>query len=134
MSKPQNILGLDVGEARVGVARANSLARLPEPLTILPNDEQLFSQIKKLVDNYDIQIVVVGLPRNMAGEETAQSTAIRAFTQQLKNEIDKPVVFADETLSTKQAEASRYVRDIDQRKHLDDIAACFILEEYLRSN
>lgn len=123
-----------MGEARVGVARANSLARLPEPLTILPNDEQLFSQIKKLVDNYDIQIVVVGLPRNMAGEETAQSTAIRAFTQQLKNEIDKPVVFADETLSTKQAEASRYVRDIDQRKHLDDIAACFILEEYLRSN
>lgn len=123
-----------MGEARIGVARASSLARLPEPLTILPHDEQLFSQIKKLINEHDIQKIVVGLPRNMAGEETAQSAAVRAFVEQLKTRIDKPIVFADETLSTKQAEASRYVRDIDQRKHLDDLAACFILEEYLRSN
>lgn len=125
-----NILALDVGDSRVGVAIANPIARLPRPLVILENNQNIFDRLKSLIAEQSVGTVVVGLPRNMQGEETAQSQASRQFGKKLEDSTGQPVIFADESLSTRRAE--EYARKIKrEHKYLDDIAACFILEEYL---
>lgn len=130
MAGNSNILGLDVGDSRVGVALAGTLARLPSPLAILDNDATIFENLKALVKENEASLIVVGLPRNMQGEETSQSESSRRFASRLGSHVDVPVVFADESLSTKRAETARYKSKSAGSKHLDDVAACFILEEY----
>lgn len=127
VSKVDNILGLDIGNTRIGVALANSLARIPSPLTILNNNSDVFDNLKTIIKENEINLVVIGLPRNMKGEETAQSVVSRDFAAKLTAVVDVTVVFADESLSSKRAE-----QQYPHKKHLDDIAACFILEEHLK--
>lgn len=129
-----NILGLDVGIARVGLAIANSTAKIPSPLSVVNNDERVFERIKGLADDEKVKIIVIGLPRNMQGQETAQSEFARSFARKLGGYVDVTVEFADESLSSKRAEQkNRYSRQATG-KHLDDVAACFILEEYFGRN
>lgn len=128
-----NFLALDVGDARVGVAMANSLARLPSPLAIIENDDDVLENLKSLIRENSIDTLIVGLPRNMKGEETQQSRTSREFGEKLEETLGMPVIYADESLSTKRAE--EYARQLKRTTgHLDDIAACFILEEYLGVN
>lgn len=130
MTDITNILALDVGDARVGVAIASTIARLPRPLDILQNEPAITDKIKQLAAEQNVKTIVVGLPRNMAGEETKQSRISRQFAKELAESTGLSVVLSDESLSSKRAE--QY--GAGQRRpgeHLDDIAACFILEEYL---
>lgn len=133
MAKADTILALDVGSARVGVAVANSIARLPSPLAILKNDDTVFDELEELINIHDVSTVVVGLPRNMKGEETRQSEISRRFASELAEKLKIETVFAEESLSSKRAEKEAKAMKRTQ-KHLDDIAACFILEEYLKEN
>lgn len=123
-------MALDVGEARVGVALASTIARLPSPLVILENKPDIFDKLKEIIDSEAVETAIVGLPRNMKGEETGQSHASRQFGERLEELAGLPVIFVDESLSTKRAEEFAR-RHKNPAKHLDDIAACFILEEYL---
>lgn len=130
--KPQinNILGLDVGDKRIGVARVNTIARLPEPLEVLQNNETFTNEIEELVKQYDVQLLVIGLPRSLNGNETAQTNTVRLFVaNKLKNYA---VQWQDETLSSVVAEAKmREYGLTDQPEMLDAVAACIILEDYI---
>lgn len=126
-------MALDVGDARIGVAIANLVAKLPSPLAIVKNDSEVFDNLELLARQNDVSTIVIGLPRDMQGEETAQSENSRKFAAKLENYVKVPIVFADESLSTKRAE-SYGAKNKRTDKHLDDIAACFILEEYLAGN
>lgn len=132
MADPANYLAVDVGEKRIGLAVANAIAKLPRPLAILPNQENIYKKINEIVKNENIQKIIVGLPRNMSGEETAQSEFSRNFASQLAKESELEIVFADESLSTERVKDSAYKKD--PSGYLDSIAACFILEEYLEVN
>lgn len=130
-SHPKIILGLDVGSVRIGVAVANSLARLPRPVSIITSDEHVFAVINDLAAAEGASLIVAGLPRNMDGLETKQSQAIRKFVKNLKDHTAVPVVFADESLSSRRAEeGSRRYKSTFPSKYLDDVAACLILEEF----
>ena len=61
-NQPYEILSLDVGSVRIGVARASSLVRLPEPLLTLSNDAGTVERIKQLVIEHDAKELIVGLP------------------------------------------------------------------------
>ncbi len=123
------ILGLDVGEKRIGVAVASVIAKLPQPLDMIPAGEQALEQIKAVIAAEDISVVVVGMPRNLRGEETPQSKKIRDFADNLHNQIDVPLVFADESMSSVRAEDLR-TDNTFKNVSSDSLAACFILEEY----
>jgi putative holliday junction resolvase len=125
------ILGLDVGEARIGLAIASTIAKLPRPLAIYENNEQVFNRIAETIKNENISLVVVGLPRNMSGQETAQSRFSRQFAEKLAKNTPIKIVFSDESLSSVRAEDLAMKRSRNPKRHLDDEAACFILEEYL---
>lgn len=123
------VLGLDVGDARIGVAGAGLIAKLPEPITVVKNDDSAIAAIDKLAASEGALTIVVGLPRDQHGAETEQSAKARAFAKTLEEKTDYEVVFADESLSSKRAEAmlKDSGKDLSQ---LDAFAACFILEEF----
>lgn len=127
-----NILGVDYGQARTGLALAGAVAKLPSPLETVSPDE-IIDKIKGLVKKEDIRLITVGLPRSLEGNETEQSKQIRQFAGELRKELDTEIVFADETLSSVRAE--QYIKDNKlARQNMDSIAACFILEELFKQN
>lgn len=125
------ILGLDWGGRRVGIARAHAKARLAEPLVTLPNNEGLTHEIERLVDSEEAETLVVGLPRNLDGEETAQSQQIRQFVRDLKGALQCEIIMQDETLSS--AAASEMYQRYPEAG-LDSCAAAVILQDYLNSS
>ncbi len=129
LNPDQSYLAIDYGAAKVGLARAGAVARLPEPLPAVRMDKNLLVLIQQLVKEQNIGLVIIGLPRNLRGDETPQTHEVRTFADQIKNHISVPVVFADESLSSKRADAylnAHKKAAVDQ----DSIAACFILQEF----
>ena len=98
MAANHRLLALDVGERRVGVALANSVARLSSPLVTLSNSEDIIDDIKLIIADEGVDMVIVGLPKNLSGEDTAQTKYVREFTDQLKLKVDLPTYFEDEGL------------------------------------
>lgn len=118
-------LGLDVGERRTGVARASVVAKLAEPLRIVDTDKAV-QEVKDLVDDYGVSAVVIGLPRNLDGDDTAQTDWVKKWAEGLRLEIKTPIHFQDEALTSELAQAR-----IGGDGHKDDEAASIILQEYL---
>lgn len=130
-----SVIGLDVGSVRIGVAVASRQARMPRSLSIISNNAHIFDAIKDLATNESANLIVVGLPRNMDGLETSQSQEIRDFAKKLQDLTALSVVFADESLSSQRAEGTTHsYKSTSGGKHLDDIAACFILEEFFHQD
>ena len=112
-----------------GVARANSLAKLTEPLIVLENKEDFMQKLQDIMQEHDISLVIIGLPRSLEGNETEQSAYTRRFVSD--NFQDIPVKFQDETLSSVEAEKRLKSFGLDNRPDmLDAVAACIILEDY----
>lgn len=126
------VLGLDIGEKRVGIARVNLIARLPEPLTALINDDSFDAAFRQLLTEHQPDALIVGLPRNLQGEETAQSAFSREFSKNHLETVGLPVIFQDETLSSKEAE-SRLGTAVAKKGDIDAMAAAVILEDYLQT-
>lgn len=124
------ILGIDWGARRVGVARAHSQLRRAEPLATLPHDDSLFPEIGRLAAENTAECIVIGLPRNLDGEETGQSEQIRAFAREVEQTLQYVVAMQDETLSSH--EARRMQRDYPDAS-LDSCAAATILQDYLNA-
>ena len=127
------LLGLDIGERRIGVAQANSEVRIAVPGEVLASDEVVYENIRKLVAREKIEVVVVGLPRNSKGEETHQSTYVRDFVARLK--LSVPVHLQDESLTSVLAEERLRERGKPYTKgEVDITAATLILNDYLERN
>lgn len=130
-----SILALDVGEKRIGVALANPIARIASPLTTLMAGDDLYLTIDKLVKQHDIVTIVVGLPRNLNGDDTQQTKLVRVFADELKNKTTAAIVFQDEALTSRQAEDELRRRDKPfQKADIDALAATYILTDYLENN
>ncbi len=133
MSK-EAIIALDVGNRRIGVAVAHVVARLPRPLTTLERNPQSITEIVRLVEDEGAGAVVVGLPRSLKGQDTAQTIATRAFIDELRTALTVPVYLNDEALTSRQAEAELNARGKTYTKaEIDALAAVYILEDYLQN-
>jgi len=129
------ILALDVGGRRIGVAAANVVARLPYPLVTLDNSADTLAVLQKLVEEQRAVGVVVGLPRNLNGNETEQTQTTRAFVQALETHIATPVYWQDEAVTSRQAEKELVTRGKPYSKgDIDALAATYILEDFLRDH
>ena len=98
----KRILGLDVGEKRIGVAVSDPLGYTAQGISVIKRENT--EELKKIVSDYDIEKIVVGLPKNMDGSIGEQAKKALAFIEDLKREIDLPVLPWDERLTTKEAE------------------------------
>jgi putative holliday junction resolvase len=134
-SSSNSILALDVGGRRIGVARANPVARIAQPLTTLTNDADIISVLQKLIQAEDAGILVVGLPRNLEGQATAQTHSVEAFVEALKRHVTIPIYWQDEAVTSKKAESELSQRGkIYSKGDIDALAATYILEDFLHTH
>jgi putative Holliday junction resolvase len=128
------ILGLDVGEKRIGVALAEGLLAIP--LTVIDRrvEEIDMELIMALVEEYKAERIVVGLPRLMNGNIGTQAEEILSFCGALAEYVDIPVDTWDERLSTVTAERLLIDTGMKRKKRkgkIDAMAAAIILQAYL---
>ncbi len=128
------ILGLDVGEKRIGVALAEGLLAIP--LTVIDRrvEETDMELIMALVEEYRAERIVVGLPRLMNGDIGTQAEEVLSFSGALAQHVDIPVDTWDERLSTVTAERLLIDAGMKRKKRkgkIDAMAAAIILQAYL---
>lgn len=133
------ILGIDYGDARVGVAVSDLLGMTAQGVKTIKNTgiKRLLSELGEVLTEYKPEKVVIGLPKNMDGSEGFRAEATYEFAKKLKTVYDGEIVFWDERLSS--VGATRYLNETNtrgkKRKNvLDTVAACIILEGYLSKN
>jgi putative Holliday junction resolvase len=128
-----NIIALDVGERRIGVAIANNIARLPRPLTTLENNQDVVGELQRLITQEEVGVVVIGLPRNLKGEDTPQTAFVRQFALLLTH-LAVVIKWQDEALTSVKAERELKERGRQYNKEdIDALAATYILDDYLQT-
>ncbi len=134
------ILGLDYGSKTVGVAMTDALGMTVQPYKTIQRDResklrQTLSEIAEIVEQYQIEKIVMGLPLNMDDTEGNRAAKTRDFAEKLKLRVAVPIEFTDERLTTMEAEEILDQSGIprsEQKKVIDQVAAQLILEQYLR--
>lgn len=125
--KAKEVLGLDVGAKRTGIARASNVARIAEPLMSVPTDEVL-PTLAKYLDKNEVEAIAVGLPRNLSGEDTGQTRWVRDWVDKAKQKIGAPLYWQDEALtSVKAKELKPKLKGNDT----DSLSAAVILQDFL---
>jgi len=123
------IIGIDVGSRRVGVARIHSHIKLSEPLDLIDTEKQDVNEaIRLVIDEYEAQAIVVGLPRGLDGQETDQTRVCRDFARDLKDSVEIPVFLIDEAGTSKAADDRR---GENLKASRDSVAAAIILEDFV---
>ena len=130
------VIGLDVGARRIGVARGDFEVGIASPLPPLPNDSEIFAKLLQLTKENHAEILVVGLPRDAGGQETAQSQISRQFAAELARHLDCQIHLQDESLTSVLAEKNLRARKEFKESMLrdgtlDSEAAALILNDYL---
>lgn len=131
-------LGLDVGDKTIGVAASDLLGWTAQGVeTILrSNIKKDLQRLEELVKIYEINKIVVGLPKNMNGTVGPQGEKVLEFVERLRKRFNLEIVLWDERLTTVAAERSLIEADVSRRKRkevIDKMAAVYILQGYLDS-
>ena len=130
------VLGLDVGDRRIGVALSDETGLLASPLPTLERvgPRKDLKAIAALVRDRGAGEIVVGLPYNMDGSVGPQAEKVRAFAEALAPVARVPVRYWDERLTTVEAEQILIERDVSRQRRkglVDQVAAVLILQSYL---
>lgn len=132
------ILGIDYGDARVGVAITDSLNITAQGLeTIQRNnsDKVILKRLDELLAQYEIDTIVVGMPLNLKGEKTVRAEKTQQFIHKLKCKYNKiKIDTIDERLTTVAAHKTMNFLDVNKNKKrniVDTISAVYILETYM---
>lgn len=135
MSQPPSVIGLDIGKARVGVARALWPDGIAVPLTVLDNDSALGPELKRLAEEEGSVIIVAGLPRSLNGGETAQTAYTLEVVEKLKRDLAQTIYLQDEAATSLKAEAELGARKKPySKKDIDSLSAVYILEDFLAAH
>lgn len=133
----KNLIALDVGTRRIGVALADSEVKIAIPFTTVEVDDDNSSEIEEIneiIVREEINVMVVGLPRNQSGEETAQSEYTKEFAKNFEFSVSK-IEFQDESLTSIQAEnLLKSYKKPYSKGDIDMTAASIILQDYLEEN
>ena len=130
------ILALDIGEKRVGVAVSDPDERIASPVCVLAAEEVRANgrSFRIVLEDWEPELLLCGLPMTLSGEEGPQAEWVREFAETVANNIEIPLEFADERLSS--AEAKRSLREKKKKKKamrgkVDMIAASIFLQSWL---
>jgi putative Holliday junction resolvase len=130
----RKLLGLDLGERRIGVAVTDDLGMFAFPHGIVDLAKSSLDEVARIAVELQVKGIVVGLPKNMRGDEGYQARETRAMAADIAQITNLPVVYADERLTSfiaDQALAARGVKPRDRRTQRDAIAAAVMLQGYL---
>ncbi len=133
------ILAIDYGSQRIGLALSDPTGTLSRPLPFLPAkaDGKLAKEIAALVAKEKVELILLGLPRNMSGELGEAAAKVKAFAAIFEKATPVKIKFVDERLSTVQASRQLHEAGKDSRKQrgqIDSEAASVLLQGYLDLN
>ena len=123
---PPKTLAIDFGTKRIGLAI--SVATLADPYKIIPNNNESIAEIKKICDLENIKQILLGISENIMAEKT------KVFASELEKQIKLPIIFFDETLSSKTVHdklAHSHMKMKKRQKPIDHYAASEFLQEWL---
>ncbi|MGF2565485.1 Holliday junction resolvase RuvX, partial [Ralstonia pseudosolanacearum] len=129
------ILGLDVGEKRIGVARVDSATRIAVPVSFIEVNGNEWQELARLTNLHNTKFFVIGLPRSNEGNETKQSLYARNFAKILTEKIPGAKIrFQDESLTSVEAESRLKSRQKKYEKgDIDAEAASIILQDFIET-
>lgn len=133
------IMGLDYGSKTVGVAVSDELFITAQGVETIFREREdklrkTLSRICELAESYDVGKIIIGLPLNMDDSIGERARKTMEFAEMLKKRVDMEVAFQDERLSTFEAKETLRemgVKEKDMKRHVDKIAATYILQDYL---
>lgn len=132
------ILGIDYGKVRTGIAITDSLNITAQGLKTIvskENDKILLKEIDKILEEYEVDTIVVGMPLNMNGTKSERAEETEKFIHKLKCKYSKlKIDYIDERLTTVAAHKTMNLLDVNKNKKrgiVDTISAVYILEMYL---
>ena len=130
------IMALDIGEGRVGIAISDPGERVASPVTVLPSAEvkACAKPFMRVLEDWEPELLVSGLPYTLSGEEGPQAVRIRAFAAEVSKRTGIPVEFSDERLSSTEAKRSLREKGMSEREmrgKIDMIAASIFLQSWL---
>lgn len=130
------ILALDIGQVRCGIAVCDPAERVASPVCVLPAVEvvQHAKSFRRLLEDWEPEMLVAGLPLTMAGEEGSQVARIRTFAETVARNTGLPLEFADERLSSSEAKRILHEKGYSEKQmrgKVDSIAASLTLQAWL---
>lgn len=121
-----NILGLDYGDVRTGVAYASTEVNIALPVKVIPS-HNLLPELKHLIQEYEIEHIVLGLPTNLSSGESQQTTKVQEIGKEIQNMFSGTVEYWDERYTSQLAK-----RYLDKKQSIDIESARILLEEWLQ--
>lgn len=136
LPKNTRLLGLDVGEKRIGLAVSDAMRHIGSPHSTLTRQgkKKDIPALRRLMEEYNIGGIVVGLPKNMDGSEGTSCEEVRRFVGHLEKAVATPIYLQDERLSTAAVNRAMKEAEMNRKKRasLDDqLAASYILQGVL---
>ena len=130
------LIGLDVGDRTIGVAVSDLLMITAQGVTTIKrtNLKADIQELKKIIDEYNVTKIIVGMPKMMDGTVGIQGEKVIEFTEKIKAKIDLPMDFQDERLTTALSEKILISADVKRKKRkevIDKLAAVQILTTYM---
>jgi len=134
-------MGLDYGAKTVGVAISDELLMTAQPVETIQRERETklrktLARIEELMEEYEVEKVVIGLPKKLNNEEGDRCEKTREFAQMVHQRSGLEIIFWDERLTTVLADAvlsEGNVAPKDRKEYIDKIAASLILKSYLES-
>ena len=130
------LLAIDYGEKRLGLAISDPNQIISKPLKtlILSDSQHIYNELEKIISDYEIQKLIIGLPIGMDGKNTQQTSKVEAFKENLQNKIGIPIILFDERLSSvsaKKSLISQGVKTGHNKSKIDQTAAAIFLQHFL---
>ncbi|MBO4845516.1 MAG: Holliday junction resolvase RuvX [Lachnospiraceae bacterium] len=135
------IMGLDLGSKTVGVALSDPMMITAQPLETITRKEenklrQTLARIEAIIEEYEVSKIVLGYPKNMNDSVGERALISEEFKDKLERRTGLEVILWDERLTTVAADevlAETGVKKADRKQYIDQVAATFILQEYIDS-
>jgi putative Holliday junction resolvase len=136
LSLQRRALGIDYGSVRIGVAVSDPLNVVARGLEVVKNTPDAPERIRQLAEEYDVRVVVVGMPYTLKGETGAKAEEVGRFIERLRAVLSCEIATMDERFSSKTAQRSLIDMGVGKKARrakgiVDRTAAAFILQEYL---
>lgn len=127
---------MDVGDKRIGMAISDAMGWTAQGIPTLERRGRQYDSefIKKVIEEYQPECIVIGLPKNMNGSIGPQGEKVKVFAENLKKYFQHEIIFWDERLTTVSAHKVMIQGDVSRKKRkqrVDQVAAVLILQNYL---
>lgn len=133
------LMGIDFGDARVGIALSDPLMIMSQGYKTILNDgtDSLFEEIASIIKEKEVTKIIIGLPKNMDNSQGFRTDATMEFAEKLKTFTDVEIDFSDERLTTVSAHGFLNEMNVKGKKRkgaVDTLSAALILETYMKKN